>query len=310
MNIDNVFDSNIFICDENDQGQGMTSVCIINGIEVDSDFTVGPLTLRPLDKAVDHFPRDIRKDLQHAVLEFRYIDRKNSISRYAEPSIIQSAAIKTFKLMVDSWAGATLIYHFDDTGAQNGGTSGSRRWETADTEYVREGAKLEVSEENKELFKNIFYSSFGKLEHAIDRYDRACAEIKDESILDFIISLEATLGYGLNTEISHRFSLRGAILLSENESERSSYYDLFKTLYKLRSVIAHGEPLLEKELTKGVYVSAIQNLGFSYEEHESFKIRIAADIARQVTRRVLLKFILNEELLDKNKLLNLELGIN
>jgi len=311
MDTETLFNSTHIICSSTDQGEKTIGICIFNGIEVLGDFTVGPITLRPL-KDTDKFPEHIRKDTQYAVLEIRYIDRKEAISMYAEPMFVQEAAIKTFQLMVNGWAGASVMYHFRETGEKVGGTSGSSRWETADTEFVREGAVLEVNEENKEKFKTIFYSCFGSLKHVIDRFNKACSEIKDESILDFVISLEGTLGYGLETEISHRLSSRGSFLLSENLSEREHYYQLFKTLYKVRSTIAHGGVIAARELRKEKFVTAITTLGYWpenwLEEAEVFLIRNTADIARQVTRQVILKFIGDGNLLDTDNLLKLELG--
>jgi len=312
MNTETLFNNTHIICSNADQGEKTKGICIFNGIEVAEEFTVGPVTLRPL-KDTDIFPEHVRKDTQHAVLEIRYVDRKESISMYAEPMFVQEAAVKAFQLMVNSWAGATVMYHFRETGEKVGGTSGSSRWETADTEFVREGAFLEVNEENKEQFKTIFYSCFGTLKHVIDRFNKACSEIKDESILDFVIALEGTLGYKLSSEISHRLSSRGAFLLSGDTPERELYYHLIKTLYTLRSTIAHGSEISPGLLRKDKFVSAITTLGYWpgdwEEESDLFKIRHTADIARQVTRKVLLEFIKNPELLDEDNLLKLELQV-
>lgn len=314
MNTETLFDSSHIICSESDQGEKTTGICILNGIEVSGEFTAGPITLRPINEENDKFPEGIRKDPQHSVLEIRYIDGKEALRMYSDPMFVQEAAIKTFQLMVNSWAGSSLMYHFRESGDQIGGTSGSKRWETADTEFVREGAVLVVNDENIELFKNIFYSCFGDLKHAIDRYSRACSEVKNESILDFVIALEGTLGYKLNSEISHRLSSRGAFLLSDNESGRELYYHLIKTLYTLRSTIAHGGEVSSGLLRKEKFVSAITTLGYWpgdwMKESDMFKLRHTADIARQITQKVLLEFIENAELLNEDNLLKLELGLN
>ena len=55
-----------------------------------------------------------------------------------------------------------------------------------------------------------------------------------------MIVLEATLGYKLNIEISHRIASRGAMLLAKNNTERYDYYKVLKYLYKIRSGIVHG----------------------------------------------------------------------
>lgn len=310
MDYENLLDEPYLICSEKDQGHKTIGICIFNGIEVLSDFTVGPITLRS-HKDTDRFPDHVRKDTQHAVLEIRYVDRKESISMYAEPMFVQEAAIKAFQLMVNSWAGASVMYHFRESGEKVGGTSGSSRWETADTEFVREGAILNVTEENKELFKSIFYACFGDLKHVINRYSRACAEIKDESILDFVISLEGTLGYGLNTEICHRLASRGAFLLGIDPTVRLKYYCIFKAIYNIRSRIAHGDVATAK--VPESFVDAITTLGYWHgdwsKEIDLFRVRYIADVARQITRQVVLEFIEKPELLNEEILLKLELGL-
>jgi hypothetical protein len=307
---DQLFNQPVLICDKKDQGLKIKGLCIFNGVEVTKKFTVGPITLRPFNKKTDLFPKDIRRELQHSVLELNYIDRKQAMSMYAEPMLIQENTFKAIQLMVNNWTGISLIYHFNDNGKQIGGTSGSTRFETADTESLNVAGVLAVTDKNKKLFKTIFWACFGDLKHAINRYSRACSEIKDESILDFVIALEATLGYRLNTEISHRLSSRGAFLLSKNPALREKYYCIFKTLYNIRSRIAHGDIATAK--VPEPFIEAITTLGYWTgdwsKESELFRIRHIAGVSRQITRQVILKFIQKPELLNEDALLKLELG--
>lgn len=306
-----LFNHPYLICDEKDQGLKTKGICIFNGVQIDEPFTIGPITLRPFNKDTDHFPEGIRRDLQYSVLELSYIDRASAMSMYVEPMWVQETAFKAIQLMVNSWAGISLIYHFRETGEQVGGASGSTRFETADTESVHAGAVLTVTEENKELFKIAFWACFGDMKHAISRYSRACSEIKDESILDFVISLEATLGFKLNSEIAHRLASRGAFLLGIDPNVREKYYCIFKTIYNIRSRIAHGDVATAK--VPRAFVDAITTLGYWSgdwsKEIDLFRVRYIADVARQITRQVLLRFIEKPELLNEETLLKLELGL-
>jgi hypothetical protein len=304
---DKLFDQPYLICDEQDQGEKTKAICVFTGVQVNEEFVIGPIKLRPRTPE-DKFPDRTRFDFQHSVLELNYIDTKTGLSMYLEPMLVQQAAFKAIQLLVSSWSGISLIYHFDEHNHQVGGASGSTRFQTADTEAA---GILEATDKKKELFKRLFRASFGDLKHAIDRFSRACTEIKGESILDFVISLEATLGYKLDTEIGHRLSSRGAFLLGADPSKRERYYSIFKTLYNIRSRIAHGGAVTAK--VPEPFVEAITTLGYwtgSWsKEVNAFKVRHIADVARQVSRQVLIEFVKSPELLNENNLLKLELGI-
>jgi hypothetical protein len=303
-----LFDQPYLICDEQDQGQKIKALCVLTGVQVREDFVVGPIKIRLIDAGKDKFPEGTRFDFQYSVLELNYIDRETALSMYTEPMSVQEAAFKAIQLLVNSWSGISLIYHFDENNKQVGGASGSTRFQTADTEAA---GILEATDENKELFKRIFRASLGELKHAINRFSRACTEIKDESILDFVIALEATLGYKLSIEIAHRLSSRGALLLGADPSKRERYYSIFKTLYKIRSRIVHGDTSTAK--VPESFVEGITTLGYLRGDWSRqvniFKVRHIADVARQVTRQVLIEFVKRPELLNEENLLKLELGI-
>jgi len=307
---DEFFDQPYFICEDGDQGAKIKAICVLLGVQVDEAFVVGPINIRPRDEEKDSFPEHTRFDFQSSVLELNYVDREAAHSMYAEPMRIQEAAFKAAQLLVNNWSGISLIYHFDG-GNELVGTSGYYRYATADTEPPRERGILSVTDENKELFRKIFRASFGDLAHAIDRFSRACTEIRNESILDFVIALESTLGYRLDTEIAHRLASRGAFLLTLDPSERDRYYAIFKTLYNARSSIAHGGTVTAK--IPKPFVEAITSLGYwagDWTKQPDFmKVRHIADIARQVSRQVLIEFIKRPGLLNQGVLLKLELGI-
>jgi hypothetical protein len=306
--MDELLDGEYFICDLHDQGEKMKARCVFHGVQVDEKFIVGPITLRPLAPD-DHFPKNIRLDFQHSVLELNYIGRKGVSSIHVEPMWIQEAAFKSIQLLVNNWSGISLIYHFNEDN-EEAGVCGSARFQTADTDPPQQRGVLQVTDDNKGLFRRIFGASTGDLKHAIDRFSRACTEVKTESVLDFIIALEGTLGYGLENEIAHRLAARGAFLLGD-PSKREAYYQIFKGLNNIRSRIAHGATATGK--VSGKFIEAIKRLGYwrgdwSRQFDES-RVRHIADVARQITREVLIAFVRAPELLDKDNLLKIELGL-
>jgi hypothetical protein len=131
---DKLFDQPYLICDEQDQGQKLQALCVFNGVQVQEDFAIGPIKIRPIDEENDKFPEATRFHFQSSVLELNYIDRKTALSMYMEPMWIQEAAFKAVQLLVNNWSGISLIYHFDESNQQVGGASGSTRFQTADTE--------------------------------------------------------------------------------------------------------------------------------------------------------------------------------
>jgi len=115
---DKLFDQPYLICDEQDQGQKIKALCVLTGVEVREDFVVGPIKIRPRDAENDHFPEGTRFDFSYSVLELNYIDRTTALSMYVEPMWVQEAAFKAIQLLVNSWSGISLIYHFDENNKQ------------------------------------------------------------------------------------------------------------------------------------------------------------------------------------------------
>jgi Apea-like HEPN len=299
--LDKLLEQPYLICDERDQGNKRKALCAFIGVWVNEAFVVGPIKLRPVADE-DTFLEGTRfPTVSYSVLELNYIDRGAASSIYVEPMWVQKAAFRAIQLLVDSWSGISLIYHFDADNNQLG-VSGSHRLQPADSE--RPGI-LEVTRDNKDLFKRIFKAAFGQFRHPIDRFSRACNEIKEESILDFVIALEATLGFKLDSEIAHRLSCRGALLLAADPGERERYYSIFKTLYRVRSSMVHGDNAPAKVSQSGL--EAITTLGYWCREVNT--LRFVANVARQITRKVLIEFIKKPELLNQDNLLKLELGV-
>jgi len=307
--MDELFNQAYFICDPDDQGEKVRACCVFHGVEVNEDFVVGPIKLRPLAEH-DRFPENIRLDYQYSVLELKYIDRKGMSSIYVEPTWIQEAAFRSIQLLVNNWSGISLVYHFNQNNEQVG-VSGSVHFQTADTDPPQQRGILEATDDNKRMFKLIFVAVQGNLKHPIFRFSRGCTELKAESILDFVIALEATLGHGFETEIAHRLAARGAFLLGRDPSKREAYYQIFKTLYNIRSRIAHGAIPTGKVSEK--FIEAVEELGYWRgdwsRQFDENKVRQLADVARQVTREVLIAFVKAPALLNKDNLLKIELGL-
>jgi hypothetical protein len=62
----------------------------------------------------------------------------------------------------------------------------------------------------------------------------------EDAVIDYAIGLERLLLSGLNSELSYRFALRGATVLSWEKGNSQSFYNSLKNFYDLRSFIVHG----------------------------------------------------------------------
>ncbi|MFC9029185.1 hypothetical protein [Streptomyces arboris] len=80
---------------------------------------------------------------------------------------------------------------------------------------------------------------------ALHRYQLGMSKESDvESLLDFVISLEAILlprdGQVGHSDLSYRFKVHGAYYLASSVDERHEIYKRMGDLYNLRSVLVHG----------------------------------------------------------------------
>lgn len=62
----------------------------------------------------------------------------------------------------------------------------------------------------------------------------------DDAILDYAIGLESLLTGGAKNELSYRFALRGATILSWDGGNKKIFFGDLKELYDIRSSIVHG----------------------------------------------------------------------
>ena len=63
---------------------------------------------------------------------------------------------------------------------------------------------------------------------------------EDDAIIDYAIGLEALLMKGINAELSYRFALRGATVLTWNGGDKKKLFDELRDFYEVRSNIVHG----------------------------------------------------------------------
>jgi hypothetical protein len=80
-------------------------------------------------------------------------------------------------------------------------------------------------------------------EIVLHRVERGCsAEVKGAGFLDCVIALEAALLGGVDSELSYRFSLYGALFLAETRDVDDTFVRL-RNVYDVRSRLVHGSPV-------------------------------------------------------------------
>ncbi len=74
---------------------------------------------------------------------------------------------------------------------------------------------------------------------------------REDALVDYVIGLESLLGADdERTELSYRFRVRGAVVLSKEKNERRRYLRDLRSLYDLRSRIVHGGTVSNNEVEK------------------------------------------------------------
>jgi hypothetical protein len=80
-----------------------------------------------------------------------------------------------------------------------------------------------------------------RADFVISRFIAASAhEDEAEAIFDYVIALEALLVPEAQSEVSYRISMHGAHYIATDSSERKAIFQDLKTLYGVRSRLAHG----------------------------------------------------------------------
>jgi len=285
------------------------AVALLSGFEVTgSAIAIGPIRIRRIDEPTDRvLSRYQLSQTKYAVLELKYLDREGGSSVYAEPALLLERAFVATQVVVDSWVGMSQVHHFTDEGCELAIT-GSRHREVADSWHPVDEPSIPGDEIFGRRFRLAFRAQSGLLGPSLRRFSHGCSVVMEESIVDFVIVLEALLGRGIQDEITHRISVRGALLLASNREERLDYYKSLKYLYKVRSALVHGnaEDITKPRLNEQKSLTA---LGLRLDDEADFHRYHVADLARRVARRTLWVFLEEPAKLDENWLLQLELGL-
>lgn len=290
-----------------DSGNPRTTISLLTGFDIDTkQAEIGPIRLRRVGNAIDHCLEQYRMSNKSVVFELAYLEREGVSSMYAEPMMIFQCSLIAIQLLVDAWVGMSLIHHFDRANKEVG-KSGSTRYQVADSWHPTKEPTISVDAAFRENFFRAFEAQTSVLGPALRRFSKACTEIMEESIVDFVIVLDGLLGRGVKDEITHRVAARGAILLASKANERLNYYQALRYLYKVRSAIVHGEAE-EVSKPKQIERDALLALGLKLDEKHSVRYYVA-DFARRAARRLLLYFLGHEPQLNPDWLLSLELGL-
>lgn len=94
-----------------------------------------------------------------------------------------------------------------------------------------------------------FYSMYDRIEkpkqlqNAIKRFNYGLESLNfEDMVIDFMISLESLFSKS-DGEITHKISIRIALLFGQNEFDTECLRNFIKNMYKLRSTIVHGSDL-------------------------------------------------------------------
>ncbi|MCA9302219.1 hypothetical protein H6802_00435 [Candidatus Nomurabacteria bacterium] len=289
------------------EGPIFTAKTVITGVEFEAKKIVfGPITIRKYKS-----PEDVLWSGRGCTVELIFQDKSTNppqdtpMSMYVQPFWLMHSIFIAMQLYANSWVGYTRINYLDKH-KKYAGTFGGQN--VADTRSIAE--QPIITRLNRKRLLQLLDCQFGTLELAIDRYSKACTEIVDESIIDFVIVLENLLGIGLNGEISHRVSSRGAMILAPNKEDRENYYITLKYLYDLRSQMVHGKideiKSPAQNSKKGVALKAVGTklTGTWWEDRYNI-----SNTARVLTRAILLYFINNTDKWNEDFLFHLDLGI-
>ena len=273
-----------------------------------SAISIGPIRIRHIDEPIDHALYKYQlSEMKYAVIELKYLERKDASSVYAEPALLLDRSFVTIQVVVDSWVGMSQVHHYTDEGVEIAVT-GSRRREVADSWHPTDEPSISEDDIFRERFRLAFRAQSGPLGPSIRRFSHGCSALMEESIVDFVIVLDALLGRGIRNEITHRVSARGAQLLATNREERLDYYRSLKYLYKVRSALVHGnaEDIANPRPNEQKSLAA---LGLCLDDEPDFHRYHVADFARRIARRTLWEFLEERAQLDGDWLLQLELGL-
>lgn len=285
------------------------AIALLTGFEVEGPaISIGPIKIRRADDPLDQVLRRYQASLvKGSVLELRYLERQGRASTYAEPAMLLERSFIAVQVAVDSWVGMSQVHHFSEEGDVVDVT-GSKRHEVADSWHPTDQPTISADATFRKKFLLAIQGQSRDLGPSLRRFSRACSEVMEESIIDFVVVLDALLGRGIHDEITHRVAARGALLLAPKIEDRPHYYRALKYIYGVRSALVHGRTE-ELPRIRPIERESLAALGVSLEGEAIFDRYHIADFARQIARRTLLAFLGGPARLDTDWLVNLELGL-
>ena len=221
-------------------------------------------------------------DVDPALFKIKYVIGKTiDGTRVQEPNVL-----KLFEKTLDAFK------VFQNGNVQLGGLyfRDSEFWKIKSTHVLRREPRTLPTEEyvlnsSKELNDFIrFHKKFlginftkGKymfLGRSIRRFSNAIEDPPEESIVDFVISLES-LYTSNELELSYKFSLRVAVLLGTSPREMVGLQRMMHDIYNMRSKIVHGD-----EIPQQIKL-----------EKKSLEMRQAVAILEHVSRNSIMIFL-------------------
>lgn len=166
--------------------------------------------------------------------------------------------------------------------------------ETGNPDDLRSGGigdQFVISRENRRALA-AFWTEYAGWKHTqisrhLGRFLRAYAQDDwYDRLVDFVTSMEGLVLAETRHELRNQFSLRIAWLLGSRRNEREQLFEEARNIYDLRSKVVHGDVKKESET----------------------ELRLCKD-AEELNRRLLVLALKNPELLRKERLAKVALGI-
>lgn len=86
--------------------------------------------------------------------------------------------------------------------------------------------------------------------------------LNDDRAIDLGIALEALLMRGHESNVSHKFRVRGSLLRGGDPSTHDETYNLLKDFYDIRSRVAHGDASYNTDNDREEIIDKVLNLSF------------------------------------------------
>lgn len=282
----------------------------LTGVSVRKPLKLGPLLIRPYDNRDTYL--DVSAWPHKCVVELTFRDathtspQETPISIYVTPMYLLLGIYRAIQIIADGWVGLSMLHCFNSHGKEVT-TAGSHLTQIADSFHERR--PLLTKKDAPRLLKTL--TAMKKADNrffvASIRFNKACTELMDESILNFIISIEGLLSPG-DTELAHRVSCRTAIILGKSRKERRNYYAVMKYFYDARSSLVHGSTHEIKD-PKASALSTLScfgiKIGSGATKIDKYEV---ANLLRSINQKLLLFFIDNPNKLNDDWLLNLEIN--